>query len=89
MQLFIDIEGKRLAEVLALFDQPCAKLANVYQEHGMKYRPKNRNHAIASKIYTIEQNFDQILERFVESFEEFRFLELVIDEVLANLVRKE
>ncbi len=83
--LFIDIEGKRAAQVLPLFDEPAAKLKRLFDEHDIKYRPKVRTIAIAYKEYSIEQNIDQIVDRFVESFEEFRFLEPVIDDVLAQL----
>ena len=88
MSFGVDVQGKRTPEALAWFDAQYPLIAEQYQQRGIRYRPKNRNNAIAHKIYPISMDVDQVAERLVESFNEFRFLEPLVDEVMAKLSTK-
>ena len=88
MKIMVDVEGKRSEEALTLFDGRCKKLEKTYAQLGIDYLPKKRKFAIAFKEYSIDQDINKVAEMFLKSFEDFRFLEPVIDEVVAELSKK-
>jgi hypothetical protein len=88
IKTMVDVEGKRSVEALAFFDLQYKKLDKTYAQLGIEYRPKKRKNAIAFKEYFIEQDINKVAEKFYESFEELGFLEPVIDEVLADVLKK-
>jgi hypothetical protein len=88
MPFWVDVEGKMANKALALFDSRHQPLEPLYLQRNIEYRPSSRRHAIASKNYPISQDMDAIAEVFITSFEEFRFLENEVDEVLAEMESK-
>jgi hypothetical protein len=88
ISLMVDVEGKQADKVLALFDDQIKGIEKTYKQYDITYRPPRRKMAIAFKEYNIEQDFNQIGEVFINSFEEFRFLEPIIDGVISKLKSK-
>jgi PD-(D/E)XK nuclease superfamily protein len=83
MAFMVDVEGKRMAETLTVFASRYPSIESQYKQKGIQYCPQNRKNAIAFKKYRISQDINQIADIFLESFDEFRFLEAEIDTVLA------
>lgn len=85
VSLMVDAEMKDGNSFLELYDKHYPVLQAKYQELGIEYRPKKRRIALAWKTYPISNNFQEIAEVFITAFEEFRFLEPEIDQVIAEM----
>lgn len=92
-QFMVDVEGNQPERFFSLFDSRYSDLVSKYQAHSIKYRPYDRNIAVAWKEYQLESiQFDKIGKSFLNALEEFSFLEPLIDELfneLEGLAKKE
>ena len=85
IEFTVDVEGKNSEIALAMFDKRYNEFEKTYMECGISYRPTRRKNSIGFKEYVIEQDINQIADVFIKSFNEFRFLETYIDDVISNL----
>lgn len=83
--LMAEVEGQEADHFLALFDQRYPSLKVHYDGKGIKHHPKERKQAIAWKKYATSQNIEEVVRAFIDAFDEFRFLESEIDQVLVEL----
>jgi hypothetical protein len=87
ISFMVDVEGKQADKAVALFDSLYKEIEKTYKQHGIAY-PSKRKNAIAFKEYSNEKEISQVADVFIKSFDEFRFLEPIIDDVISKMKSK-
>lgn len=88
MAVMVDIEGRRSEEFFALFDRRYKDIENIYIEQGIIRRPSKWKRAIAFKEHVIDLDINLTADKFIQAFDELKFLTPIIDDVLVELNSK-
>jgi hypothetical protein len=81
----VDVEGPQAKDVFTLYESTSQIFKSQSDRKGIACRPKNRKIAVAYKRYKIERDIKDISDKFLESFDEFLFIEEIIEDILKQL----